>query len=357
MATTHNYKVGQNYIVAIASIYANLAWNSRGDAKASSSGDEGSYEGLRDSIRLNGQQAPIVVRPADPKDPKQKGKEFQLVAGFRRFQALMDLHHGDSDAEGEASKPQLVKGLKTGEVRVEFQNLNEREARDWNIAENTARDSLSPPDLAFGIGEAVKTDPTLKTQEEIATRYGIGQAYAGRLLKIAKVKPQVFNHWRGSLPMARISVESMKVIADLDTKDEQQEAYDLAVKAMSDDPKKSGPKGWIPGSVEAAKELGTNMGYSKHDGTLNLSPSFFKLETLSRFVKIKTSGKGAASENEQQNILSAFEDAYELAAKSGSPKPEAPLTDEEKKAKKEAAKAAKKAEEAKGNGKAAGAQN
>jgi hypothetical protein len=295
-------------------------WNARGDITAE--GDEdgetaNGFKELKSSIANQGLREPVIVRPVQGK----YGKQYMVVDGHRRFEAVAQLHNAKM----------AVPGVSAGQVMVIVKNLTEEEARDWNIESCIQRDTIGGADLCFGIKQRVLLNERKwegLNQTALGRQYGIGQTYFGKLCKIgAKVDDAVFAEWRKKFNHGiGITVDAMAKLADL-PKQEQAEKYAELAKSK-DKPKhekgEGGPLKWIGSSRDKATQLGVNLGAAQKNGFLTVNKSkMFSVEGLRELgVTIKTEGKAAANERQVSSIVDACEKAYERALKAGRPKSE-----------------------------------
>jgi hypothetical protein len=206
--------------VPLSLIHPDLTWNSRSeddvrrvistetggfDPEHESTGmggtnDEKAEAGLVESILEIGQQDPGERRP-NP-DPTTAVKwPYKLVAGARRFVALGIIAEGavkgkvihpiKKDPSWDATAPTMLAIVKP---------MTELEARERNLSENTSRNNISPPDLAYGIEELVKAAKAVGVDlsgAEIARRIGKSKAYVSNIMTInGKFPRKVREHWR-----------------------------------------------------------------------------------------------------------------------------------------------------------------
>jgi ParB/RepB/Spo0J family partition protein len=206
--------------IPISQIQADHNWNSRGGRWKEPANDEDTkFDGLVASIRARGLDEPVVVR-ANP-DPKAK-QPYALVYGFRRFEAVSLIA-----AEDKVKEPTIL-----AVVRV----LNENEARSLNIRENTVRNNLATPDLAWAIFELGRAG---NTDLGIAGEIGKTQGYVSMLHRVMKgVNPKVLDHWRASIVPLQVKqmVTVLQVASEKDEKlaEKQMEKYTEMVKAQAE---------------------------------------------------------------------------------------------------------------------------
>ena len=125
------------------------------------------FDQLIESIREKGVIEPIVVRP--------QGKEFEVVAGERRFRASVDI-------EKDGVIPAIVK------------ELSEDEAFEFMIIENLQREDLTEMEEAQSFKEFVdkKGEGSIV---ELADRTGIRPGYIRRRIAILALPAFVLKAW------------------------------------------------------------------------------------------------------------------------------------------------------------------
>jgi len=176
----------QIVVLPLKSITAKSDWNGRfaggGDtplwSQDSGGDEENDWTAFKMSIQDRGQDTPVVVRP--------KGQRFELVCGFRRFRAILEL------AEAKGDKEPTIKAV----VR-EYDDL---QARLANLRENTERQDFRPADLCWTTKEALAEYRKKKvdvTQVMLAADVGKSQSFVARLLAIAdNLDPRILDDWR-----------------------------------------------------------------------------------------------------------------------------------------------------------------
>lgn len=172
----------------------------KGDSDESGVGS--SFKELWTSIEETGQKDPITVRR------KAKGRHglkvpFEIVKGFRRYAAVKFI----------ADKNQI----RHPDILVIIKDLTDVQALEENIFENTARDNLTGPDLAWAAYKLSATyaaggGPTI-SGNAIAARMGKNQSYISKLMRIVETDPVVAQKWREAA--APISIEAIERISKL----------------------------------------------------------------------------------------------------------------------------------------------
>lgn len=158
---------------------------------------DGVHTGLRE---------PITARPIGK--PKKGGPAYQVVAGFRRFAVINLLAQRD--------------GITDAKIPVLVKDLNDTEALEENIFENSARDDLTGPDLAwsaFNLKQRYIADGETISDNRIAQRMGKNQPHISKLIRIVTAAPAVCQAWRESA--GPLKLDEVERISKLPT--EQQE--------------------------------------------------------------------------------------------------------------------------------------
>lgn len=207
-----------------------------------------SFLELLESIRETGQKDPVTVRP--------KGKKYQLIKGFRRFAALKKLATDSST-------------MKTATIKAIVKDLNDLQAFEEHVLENTARDNLSGPDLAFAaynLGEKYRLAGTPISGNIIAQRMGKNQSYISALLRIVGSAPKVAKMWRDA-PI-QLSINEMTRIAKIKDPAVQEQEYArlLDNSTPEDGQAGSGGKDWVKSAAEKAAKVATLIGTLEREG-------------------------------------------------------------------------------------------
>jgi ParB/RepB/Spo0J family partition protein len=234
--------------IAAKDIIADFAWNARsGDWRA----DEGtpddenkgehSFKGLVKSIKARGQDTAVTVRPS-----KKAGK-FELTAGFRRFAAILEIAK-------ETNNPNPT-------IKAVVKKQNEAEARAENIRENTARDELKGPDLAWSLHELYKLQTAgggAPSDSALADEIGKSQPYVSKLLRIMKgVTTKVTDQWRSS--RVPVTVNEMASLIGKD-KGEQEAEFKRIIESKGGVAGGQGAGGGQGAWLEAAKKKAASLG-------------------------------------------------------------------------------------------------
>ena len=243
----------------ISEISADHTWNARGNRWQGAANDEDTkFSGLVDSIKARGLDEAVLVRP-NP-DPKARQK-YSLVYGFRRFEAI--------------SKIAAENNEKSPTIRAEIRAMNEVEARSANIRENTVRDNLAVPDLAWAI---YRLGLDGNTDVGIASEIGKTQGYVSMLNRIVKdTAPKIVENWRSAI--VPLTVGQMNKIRAEKTPEEQIAMYtELVEKTKKKEPKTEDEK--VSAKLDALKKKALDFGIllGKLDATGHLDSSNFSFD-------------------------------------------------------------------------------
>ena len=146
--------------IPVSEILADSVWNTRREATDTGTDDSNAPDqALLDSIREHGLISPIAV--TEIVEEREDGKRYALVAGFRRFAALLKL--------GVETAPAVV--------------ISRGRARLVNLAENALRVTLRPWERAESLHRAKQEDPAL-TNADLAVATGLDDRYVGNLIRL-----------------------------------------------------------------------------------------------------------------------------------------------------------------------------
>jgi ParB/RepB/Spo0J family partition protein len=286
--------------LALKDIIADFAWNARsGDWRADSgtpddeNKGEHTFENLVKSIQARGQDTPVTVRPS-----KKAGK-YELTAGFRRYAAIAKI--------GELTKNPNVT------IKAVVKKQNDAEARAENIRENTARDELKGPDLAWSVHELWKLQAAggaAPSDSAIADEIGKSQPYVSKLLRIMKgVTTKVTDQWRAS--RVAITVNEMASLVGKD-KAEQEAEFKRIVEskggAAGGQGAGGGQNAWFDAAKKKAETLGALFGKLEKNELIDTSGLSFDTH-LDYLMKVNKK----ATARQRASIAKAAQKGYDDA--------------------------------------------
>jgi ParB/RepB/Spo0J family partition protein len=254
------FQADPNTIVEIplSQIVAIENWNSRsGRWEVNDGDDEGQqFDDLVASIRTKGQEEPCDVRC----HPTLK-EHYLLTAGFRRYKALCRIAD-----DGQSAVT----------IRCIVQAADDVQARIRNLSENTTRQNISTPDLAWGIHELHKVaiaNGRPLTNGKIAALIGKSESYVGHLLTImTKCKPAITKKWR-SMPKS-LSVLTMHAVALMPKADQDAAFAALLVpieQREKPDTQSSRQHSWVDNAKAKAYTVGVLIGQLEAHGLIDTS--------------------------------------------------------------------------------------
>lgn len=194
----HEFEIKQ---ILLSDIDADYAWNSRSPANTflstvSETDQESSgLEGLTRNILSRGQDTPVDLRPTAPPFYKMTGKQWSLVAGFRRFTAVSAINGNEelvrvAGIEGRT----LIPGLQDGFIRATLlPHMTEREAFLRNASENSNRDQLSPPDIFRMVQKGI-SELEMSTSD-LALALGKLPTSIANYARLGKLDITILAHW------------------------------------------------------------------------------------------------------------------------------------------------------------------
>lgn len=145
-------------------------------------------QALADSIRENGLQMPIVVRPCEY-DPAYE--TYEIIAGERRYRAVAYF-------------------LEWGNIPAIVRNLSDEEASAVMLSENTGRKDLDPVDEAWAYHKRLHNFNW--TPDKMAEKAGVTADRVRRRLKLTLVREDILRLVRvGGFPVGHA-----EALADLD---------------------------------------------------------------------------------------------------------------------------------------------
>lgn len=236
------------------------------------------HTGLRD---------PITARPIQN---AKKGKPtLQVVKGFRRYAAINLLAQRD--------------GV-TAKIPVIVKELSDLEALEENVFENTARDDLSGPDLAwaaYNLKTSYQANGLQISDNKLSDLMGKNQTYISQLLRIVIANPTVAQAWRDSpSPLKVAEIDRISKLATPELQEAEYERVMLAKAGKADGSKGPGGKPLLDIATKKAERIATTVGElvkvnlvtSNIDWTADLDKLGINLEGLTAHEK-KTIGAAA----------------------------------------------------------------
>lgn len=228
------------------------SWNSRtGEFRK----DE-EFQELIDSLRDNGQDIPILVRP-HPDKTKAKSTPYSAVYGFRRGEALLAIARAQNESFKDKDARAIAKALGAQMVTVKatVKEMTEVQAREANIRENVIRKDLKAADCCF----AVKNLSDLgRSTAEIKLSLGKAQTYVDKCKRVMGLPKDVLKDWR-ERALNPLSVDEMDQLSRLEGAEKQREAYD---KLTSNKKPRSGKgkKSKVQALTRLAEQMATKLG-------------------------------------------------------------------------------------------------
>ncbi len=145
-----------------------------------------SIHDLAQTIASQGLLQPIIVR--------EKGEQYEIIAGERRFRAVSSL--------GWETIPAIVN------------NVDDEKAASLALIENLQREDLNPIDEADAYVQLLKLSDL--TQAELAQQVGKSQSYVANKLRLLKLDPQV----QGYLASGGITARHGRALLKLSPEDQ-----------------------------------------------------------------------------------------------------------------------------------------
>jgi len=199
--------------IPIANIFADHAWNARtmadttgdtSDAVQDTTGNHGAqgagFNALMLSMRDDGQDTPVIVRPVPENRQSFGGKKIppnfthELACGFRRYKAAEALNAPVHLEVAAKEHKTTIANTADGTIMAVVRDVpNGLEARILNARKNTNRNNLKTPDVMLVVREMSKGGIN---QLDIAKRLGITQGYVAKLLAISTLPKPLLDHWR-----------------------------------------------------------------------------------------------------------------------------------------------------------------
>lgn len=145
--------------------------------------DADRLKALAESIKVNGLENPVNLRPATSED--KTNKAYVLVSGFRRMRALKLLEADMVDA------------------RVPSEARSRKDVYMAALAENLARDNLSPYETAMAAARGVREYKC--SAAELAESTGLSQSHTNNLIRLThRLPPEILKAWEKGHVLAKI---------------------------------------------------------------------------------------------------------------------------------------------------------
>ena len=292
--------------ILLTDIDADYKWNSRSGVLEQDSGDDerNNFSDLVASIRGNGQDTPVDVRP------KKSGKGYLLTTGFRRYTAISHIAKEDGRE-------------KVATILAYIRPENDAQARARNLRENSARDNLKGADLAFGVwdlSEQQKKAGGNPSSVTLAGELGKNQGYINRLLRIMqKGAPKVTALWREA-PFA-VTIQEMLNVVEHEGEKRQMEALQEILDAKAGKAANGAAGGkdrWIETAISNAEKVGELLGRLEKKGLINTDGLDFEHpEHMAECIKVNSKATPA----QKHKIGAAAQKAYEKALNAKDPEP------------------------------------
>lgn len=306
-------KVAETVVaIPIAEIDFSPDWNCRSNVESGSGGDETEdgertgFIGLRQSLATRGQDEAVIVRPHP--DSKSK-KPYHLVTGYRRVNALLA-----NAVETDDKLPKVPSKQPT--VNAVIRKMSEEAARELNMAENTARDDLSGPDLCYGVKRLLEVNANA-TSVAISQQLNMNQSYIARMMVIARgLEPKLLKDWRESA--LKLTAKQVEGIAKL-PKGEQNAKYHEALKAKDSGGATKGKNAWIASTTKALESMAGKLAALTKVGALpELDDEFFDLTggELGHTIFVLVPARQIpekATDNQKAKFSAAAQNAYNAA--------------------------------------------
>ena len=299
--------------IPLSEILVDLDWNARGKASvlqegksAAESEETGKMttDELSASIEAQGQDTPChVIANPDKKDRKHP---YMLIAGFKRYTAVHRLAERTlNNKEYNPIKTEPSWSSKNPTLLCKVDTYTSKsEARLMNLRENTARSTLTVPDMAYGvqdyIAELAAEGKPKPTQAELGATLGIGQGYVSKLTTIiAAITPisgnKIGKDWRTS--RNPVTLNDMLAVVKQSTPDRILEAYTTLVGKKGEPDKKpeADPNAWLDKAKKSAEDFAMGVGVLQASGQITGGESIEWVDCIDdlRIAEVVSYKKGA----------------------------------------------------------------
>jgi hypothetical protein len=266
--------------IPLADIAFDFDFNARSRANVLSEPDDGVGGGLAelaDSLRTQGQDDPIIVRPNDKnKGVRRKDKSYppyEAVDGFRRGQAALALNADEKamEAAKEAGRT-IIPNVPDGHILGVVRKLDDLEATLLNGRMSLSRNNLDAPDMMTYLLRLARP-PIGMNAAAIAEDQGVGLGTVHRYLSVGQaLLPEILVHWRtggafdGVASAKRASLEEIESVSKL-APPLQKQAYKAIILGKKADEEK---KGWFASAEKAAVRKGAELARLEKAGVIQV---------------------------------------------------------------------------------------
>lgn len=166
--------------------------------------DHDNFKELKSSILAHGLLQSIVVRPSPDTDGR-----FQVIAGYRRCMALLDLA---ADGKIAFDYPVLASIL-----------TDDNDALEVALAENVVREPMHPIDQFNTFSTLIEKG---EREENIAARFGLSTKTVQQRMRLARVSPKIKELYRTE----KLTLAQVQAFAATDDHDRQDSCVDNVLK-------------------------------------------------------------------------------------------------------------------------------
>lgn len=289
-------------LLTLGSILVSDGWNSRSghydnaDEKAGDPETGRGFGALVASIKENGVEDPVEVRP-NPEKSTSKKHPYVLVAGYRRVKA--------AKLAGLTEIPAIVK------------QMSEAQARLRNIRENTDREDLKGADLAWGVNEICKLEPS-RADGSIARDLGLSQSYVNKLRRIMQeLPPKMTSAWRNGTVDITVSEMYTLLAVAKKTPEKLDDSFKTLVSRREPPSAEDGSDGgetadtkktqWLESLMARAFSLGRDIGVLTKIGIVDPSNIPHDPEKLEKAITFVLGNKRKLTPSEARKVTKKIE--------------------------------------------------
>ena len=319
--------------VPLKDIFVDADWNARSYTNvtgpdAMSDDKEAKGFEIKDSIHVKGQDTPVVLTPVllgKSLGGKSTDRPYQLVAGFCRVAAIETLNADEFvKTEARQNGHPIVPNTPDGTVRAIVRTglaTDPKEARSFNVRENTARKAMEVKDKVHAVSEMYGKQKM--SAHQIGVELGISSGYVNRLVTIAGLKPAILKHWReggkikGSTTELDTQVDvtengGIKVLEELAKIDADRQVDEyiklLQPKGEGDD---TDDNQWIEAGKKKAKQIGFMLGALERLEFLQVAANAEAWAAVILTGDLKVTGRKEFSASISKKFAKAAQEGYE----------------------------------------------